>query len=510
MNKYQKNSLLQIMVLGTGSDVGKSIIAAGLCRVLWRRGYRVSPFKAQNMALNSFVTMDGKEMGRAQVMQAYAAGILPQSDMNPVLLKPSGDGTSQVIVQGDVYTVAQAGSYYNMKQTLFPRIIESFNRLKKNYDAVVLEGAGSTAEVNLKDRDMVNINMALAVNCPCLLVADIERGGVFASIIGTMKLLSRKEKKLIIGIIINKFRGDKKLLDSGVAFLERKTRKKVMGVIPYFRDIHLPEEDSVALNSGKKGGLSRSSKVKIGIIHLPYISNYTDFDPLELEEEVSVVYIRDPGEIRDCQVMIIPGTKNTIHDLLWMKNKGFRTALAEHASKKKTLLGICGGYQMLGRIIEDPWGVESGFSREEGLGFLNLETTLHRKKTLTRVNAVCNLKTIADGSEGNPEVEGYEIHMGVSRAGKGYRPAFTITETAGKSLHKHDGSAAESGKIWGTYLHGLFENDQFRRLFLKAEGVPASNINYRQFLEAQFNRLGDFIEENVDVQGIIKSCRAFC
>jgi adenosylcobyric acid synthase len=348
--KRKKTSPLQIMFLGTGSDVGKSVIAGGFCRILHNRGYRVAPFKAQNMALNSFVTMDGKEMGRAQVFQAKAAGVLPDSDMNPVLLKPAGNNSCQVIVQGKVFGNTSSTGYYGMRERILPKVLESYEKIKEKYDAVILEGAGSTTEINLKENDFVNIRMAAAARAPAVIIADIDRGGVFASVIGTMKLLTAKEKRLVAGFIINKFRGDRSLFTDGVRFIEKKTNRPVFGVLPYFSDIHLPEEDSVALQQGKKGSIKDVEDVRISVIHLPMISNYTDFDPFEMEENVSLVYARKPEELRGSSIIIIPGTKNTIEDLIWLKKNGFEEAIRKHLKDGKALAGICGGYQMLGRV----------------------------------------------------------------------------------------------------------------------------------------------------------------
>jgi len=508
MKKY---SPLQIMFLGTGSDVGKSVIAGGFCRILYKQGYKVAPFKAQNMALNSFVTMDGREMGRAQVFQAMAAGIPPESDMNPVLLKPSGSSSSQIIVQGKVFGDATSINYYNMIEQIFPRVLESYSRLKEKYNALVLEGAGSTAEINLKKSDFVNIQMAKTVQAPAVIIADIDRGGVFASLIGTMNLLTRKEKKLIIGFIINKFRGDKTLLEDGIKFIERKTKRPVFGVVPYFQDIHLPEEDSVALQRGKKGSIKDNEEVRIAVIHLPFISNYTDFDPFEAEEKVSLIYARQPDEIVKSSVVIIPGTKNTIEDLIWMEKNGFVRALKKHVKEGKTLIGICGGYQMLGNSIKDPYGVESKHKKIRGLSFLNIDTVLEKEKKLIRIQGKCRISGINSMDNGDITVEGYEIHMGTSRKISSLKPCFTITLRNAVPENYNDGSISEDEKVWGTYIHGLFENDDFRTLFLAVHGRKASRIfRYRSYLETHFDKLTSLIEENVDVQRIINIAKSFC
>ncbi|HEB30484.1 MAG TPA: cobyric acid synthase [Spirochaetes bacterium] len=531
--KTKINSPLQIMFLGTGSDVGKSIIAGGFCRILSKLGYRVAPFKAQNMALNSFVTMDGKEMGRAQVFQAKAAGILPDSDMNPVLLKPSGNNSCQVIVQGKVFGNTTSTGYYRMKERILPKVFESYERLKEKYNAIVLEGAGSTTEINLKENDFVNIRMAESVRAPVVIIADIDRGGVFAALVGTMKLLTNRERRLVAGFIINKFRGDRSLFTSGVRLIEKKTGRPVFGVLPYFSDIHLPEEDSVALQSGKKGSIKENEDVRIAVIHLPLISNYTDFDPLEMEKKVSLLYARHPEDLKGCSIIIIPGTKNTIEDLLWLKKNGFAEAIRKNLKDGSTLVGICGGYQMLGTRIEDPYEIESSHNKVNGLGILKIVTVLEKEKKLNRVSATNRIDALNDLNKGQIYVEGYEIHMGRTfpdstrprQTGPGetrssitrhkgwgppLKPAFTVTQKNSVAILYDDGTVSGDGKIWGTYLHGIFENDDFRKHFLAFHGWTGSNCRpYRSFLLDQFDRLGSLIEENVDVQRIINIAERF-
>jgi len=499
----------QIMFLGTGSDVGKSIITAGFCRILKRMGYSVAPFKAQNMALNSFVTMDGGEMGRAQVFQAQAAGVLPHWDMNPVLLKPSGNNLSQIIVQGKVWENMKAENYYSIKQKILPRILESYGHIAKNYNAVILEGAGSAAEVNLREKDLVNFHMAIQAGAPVVLVADIDRGGVFASIIGTMNLLCRKEKKLVIGFIINKFRGEKSLFKDGIKFIEKTTKRPVFGVVPYIKNLKLPEEDSVSLQRGLKGSYKKGARVKIAVIHLPFISNYTDFDPLELEDDVSLIYATKPLQLKGASVVIIPGTKNTIHDLSWLYNKGFLNELKEHRFREKTIIGICGGYQMLGIGVHDPYGIETTSGSEEGLGFLPIETLLDRNKILKRVKGVCMLPGIE--INGKPVyIEGYEIHMGISRILSNARPAFKIIDCNQDEKKHFDGLVTDDGKVWGTYLHGLFENDLFRRLFLMKHGSrKKSNLNYFNYINLQYDRLADILEEHINIPLLLKKAESF-
>jgi adenosylcobyric acid synthase len=504
---------LQIMFLGTGSDVGKSVIAAAFCRILKRRGFRVAPFKSQNMALNSFVTMQGEEMGRAQVMQAHAAGVAPSSDMNPLLLKPSGQSTTQVILQGRVYDTVSARGYYGLTQKLLPAVLDSYNRLAGTFDAIVLEGAGSATEMNLKRQDIVNIELAKIVRAPVVVVADIERGGVFSSLVGTMRLFTRRERRHVIGFIVNRFRGDITLFDEGVGIIEKLTRRPVFGVAPYFSDIHLPEEDSVALLRGKKGTRGGDGP-RLVVIHLPYIANYTDFDPFEIEPSVSLLYSKDPADIAPADAVIIPGTKNTIEDLLWLKERGFEKPLKRHVAGGGILAGICGGFQMLGMEVEDPYGVESAVVRAEGLGFLDIRTVLDREKKLTRVEGTCTpagAGIFFDSRETPPPVTGYEIHMGVTSSGAGQERLFRVSDRAisGDTAHE-DGIKSRNGKVWGTYLHGVFENDDLRNGFLRACGrADGPRLFYRSYVEGQYDKLADLIEGSVDVDGVIAAASRF-
>jgi adenosylcobyric acid synthase len=503
---------LQIMFLGTGSDVGKSVIAAGFCRILHRRGLRVAPFKAQNMALNSFVTMDGKEMGRAQVCQAAAAGLLPDADMNPVLLKPSA-GSLQIIVQGKLLGGGSADGYYRMKERIFGSVLESYRRLRNRSQALILEGAGSLTEINLKPYDIVNLEMAKAAGAPVVVVADIDRGGVFASLLGTMKLLSRSEKKLVIGSIVNRFRGSMELFHDGVRLIEKLTGRPCFGVVPYFSDIHLPEEDSVALQAGKKGAVRNDAPVRISILHLPHISNYTDFDPLELEKGVSLWYAGAPEDIESASVVIVPGTKNTVEDLQWLHRKGFPPALKRHLEQGRSLIGICGGYQMLGTLIDDPHGVESSPGGVRGLGFLPVKTVLEKEKTLSQVSGHCTREGLPGmyDDDGEPAaVEGYEIHMGKTQVPQNLPHPFTITLRDGENLSQPEGAASPDGLVWGTYLHGLFENDLFRERFLRVHGrEDGSGFSYRSHLDLQFEKLADLIERNVDVERLLLAAERF-
>ena len=500
------NKTFKLMFLGTGSDVGKSLLVTAFCRILYRRGISVAPFKAQNMALNSFVTMDGKEMGRAQVIQAYASGLQPLAVMNPVLLKPSGDNRVQVILDGEVCCTQEADSYYKTIEDIRSLVIDSFNKLERQYQAVILEGAGSAVELNLKDRDIVNIPMAMAVKAPAVIVADIDKGGVFASAIGSLKLLRLKERKLIIGYIINKFRGNIKLFEDGKRIIEKKSKRPVFGIVPYIPSLNIPEEDSVALDSGKKGSIKKGSDVRIAVIRLPYISNYTDFDPFELEEGVSLWYAKKPAELDGANIVIIPGTKNTVSDLIWMRKAGFEGEIRSVIKRNGTVVGICGGFQIMGKYIYDPQSIESKVKDEIGLSLIDMHTIMSTKKILKRVKAVC---TIGDSLE-NKTVYGYEIHMGESKPESNFRPAFKIIERNGETANDLDGVVIKNGQIWGTYIHGIFENDDFRTAFLMQHGRKQKDVfKFHDYLEGQFDKLADVVERHVDVDRILKTAQNY-
>jgi adenosylcobyric acid synthase len=497
-----------LMILGTASDVGKSVIVTGLCRILHRRGIRVAPFKAQNMALNSFITKEGGEMGRAQVVQAEAAGIEPHVDMNPILLKPTSDMGSQVIIQGRVFRNMKAKEYYGFKPQALKRVMESFRRLSKKYDVLLLEGAGSTAEINLKEQDLVNIRMAEMADAPVVLVADIDRGGVFAAIVGTLELLTPSERDRVKGLIINRFRGDLTLLKSGIDFIEGRTERPVLGVVPYFTDIFIPQEDSVALEQ-KSSHAAIGDKVNIGVIRLPHVSNYTDFDVLEQERDVSLTYVTDPAGIEGLDVVIIPGSKTTISDMAFLIQKGFSAALSDYYQKGGMVVGICGGYQMLGTTISDPYGVESQGVSIEGLGLLNVQTTMNREKVTTQATAEC-----ASGLPWMPKgrVKGYEIHMGETVRGQGTRPLLSILDRNGRAVNVEDGALASDGRVWGTYLHGIFDNDGFRsgliRLLQQHKGIQVSEkergIRFESWKQEQYDRLAEHLMKHLDVDAILR------
>src|SRR5262245_27157424 len=433
-----------LMVVGTASPAGKSILVTALCRILSRRGVRVAPFKSQNMALNSFVCRDGSEIGRAQVAQAEAAGVAPEVDMNPILLKPTNNHQIQVVLHGRVYGKMTVAEYYERKPFFFEKSLQSFHRLASKFDVIILEGAGSAVEVNLKDRDIVNLPFAAAVGAPALLVADIDRGGVFASIVGTFALLDDEERKLLRGFIINRFRGDLQLFAGGTEFLERHTGRPCLGVLPYIESLRIDQEDSVSLEDHR----TLSGSFSVGVIRLPHISNYTDFNPLESVPGVSLNYLTQSEASPPLDLVIIPGTKNTIADLRWLLNCGFKKLLLQTLERGGWVIGICGGYQMLGRTVSDPNGVEEGGS-QAGLDLLPVETELDVHKVTVKSKG---------GSFFGPDVSGYEIHMGRTGHLKTMNPFIT----------KEDGSkdGAILGRIAGTYFHGLFDNADFTAKFL--------------------------------------------
>jgi adenosylcobyric acid synthase len=492
-----------LMIQGTASSVGKSIIVAGLCRIFRQDGFKVAPFKAQNMALNSFVTKEGGEIGRAQAVQAEAAGIEPSVYMNPVLLKPEADASSQVIVLGKVDKTLKASQYYKHTLNLLKIIEDSLNRLRSTYDIVVIEGAGSPAEINLKKREIVNMRVAKMANAPVLLVGDIDRGGVFASIIGTLELLTKQERDLIKGFIINKFRGDLKLLKPGLDLLEKRTGKPVLGVITYFRDIAIAQEDSVYLDERQTS--SAKGTVDVAVIRLPHISNYDDFDPLE-EQDCTVRYITRASELGNPDLLILPGTKSTIADLIYLQQQRLAQAIIHRAQSGIPVIGICGGYQMLGKKIHDPDKVESKHGSIAGLGLLNSTTIFNHAKTTTQVKAqVAANEGLLKGLKGI-EVAGYEIHMGQTGSQK-CQPAFRILETPRGEADYFDGTVSSDGFVFGSYIHGLFHNASFTHHLLnrlrQLRGLPiisAPSTNKQEI----YDKLAGIIRQNLDMPQVYK------
>jgi adenosylcobyric acid synthase len=492
-----------LMIQGTASSVGKSIIVAGLCRIFRQDGFKVAPFKAQNMALNSFVTKEGGEIGRAQAVQAEAAGIEPSVYMNPVLLKPEADASSQVIVLGKVDKTLKASQYYKHTPNLLKVIEDSLNRLRSIYDIVVIEGAGSPAEINLKRKEIVNMRVAKMANAPVLLIGDIDRGGVFASIIGTLELLTKRERDLIKGLIINKFRGDLKLLKPGLDLLEKRTGKPVLGVIPYFRDIAIAQEDSVYLD--ERQASPASGTIDVAVIRLPHISNYDDFDPLE-EQDCTVRYVTRASELGNPDLLILPGTKSTIADLIHLQQKGLAQAIIRLAQSGIPVIGICGGYQMLGNNIHDPDKVESKHGSIAGLGLLNSTTIFNHAKTTTQIKAqVAADEGLLKGLKGI-EVTGYEIHMGQTGSQK-CQPAFRILETPQGETNYFDGAVSIDGFVFGSYIHGLFHNASFTYHLLnrlrQLRGLPIISAPLTNKQEI-YDKLAGVIRQNLDMSQVYK------
>lgn len=491
-----------IMVQGTMSNAGKSILAGGLCRVFAQDGYKTAPFKSQNMALNSYITEEGLEMGRAQVMQAEAAGIRPTVDMNPILLKPTNDTGSQVIVRGEVTGVMSAAEYYRHKKEYIPAILEAYHKLEKEYDIIVIEGAGSPAEINLKSEDIVNMGLAELVDAPVLLVGDIDRGGVFAQIVGTIELLEKHERDRIVGTVINKFRGDKCILEPGLRMLEEKTHKAVLGVIPYFY-LDIDDEDSLTERFQKK---NVTAPVDIAVIRLPRISNFTDLLALECMKEASVRYVSSPGEFGCPDAVILPGSKNTIEDLLWLRQCGLEAKIIRHAGQGKLVFGICGGYQMLGEVIEDPEGVERK-GNVRGMGLLPVRTVFEAKKTRTRVHGrfeeVGGLLEALSGVE----VEGYEIHMGTTTLAREAAPILSLSDHVRQESVKTDG--AWKGSVYGCYVHGIFDRPEAAKIIITAlmeqkglDPVQVQATDLASYKEQQYDQLADIIRQNLDMKAI--------
>lgn len=480
-----------LMVQGTSSSVGKSLLTAGLCRLFARRGLRVAPFKAQNMSNNAAVCADGAEIGRAQALQAVAAGIAPTADMNPVLLKPEADSRSQVILRGRVWQTLPARSYQERKRFLWSHVVESLDRLRAEFDLVVIEGAGSPVELNLKAGDIVNMAVARHARAPVLLVGDIDRGGVFAQLLGTLDLLEPDERKLVRGLVVNKFRGDRNLFTDGVRILEERGGVPVLGVVPFLPHLDLPDEDAVALE-GDSATTHTLAAVEIAVVKLPRIANFDDFDPLKAEPDVRLRYVDSPAHLGRPHAIILPGTKSTASDLRWLRDRGLADAIVRHAAEGAAVVGVCGGYQMLGRTIRDPDSVESSDREVQGLGLLPVETTFAAEKATRQVSArvigSSGWFTALSGSV----VSGYEIHMGR-----------TPTESPWLEIEGGaDGAASADGRVWGCYLHGLFANDAFRRAWLaslRADFRPAA-VGASARLQAGLDRLADAVAQAIPVE----------
>lgn len=500
-----------IMVQGTMSNAGKSLVTAGLCRVFNQDGKKVAPFKSQNMALNSFITREGAEMGRAQVVQAEAANIEPSVLMNPILLKPTSDSGSQVIVNGEAIGTMNAVEYYAMKHTLRPAIMEAYNKLDESFDVIVIEGAGSPAEINIKKDDFVNMGMAKMAKAPVLLVADIDRGGVFASIYGTLMLLEEDERALVKGVIINKFRGDVEILKPGLRMIEEKTGVPIVGVMPMLH-VDIEDEDSL---SERISGHSEVKLIDIAVIRIPRMSNYTDFNVFELIPGVSLRYVTSTRELGNPDMIIIPGTKNTIGDLKWMRQSGIEASILKQASNGTVVFGVCGGYQMLGKNISDPYGVEEG-GDTPGLGLLNVETSfIEKKRTIQMAGNFGKVEGIFSALSGMP-LFGYEIHSGVTYFDE--KDSLTnispINEQAEPML---EGSQNVDGKynVYGTYVHGVFDGDGIAAKIVEAllakKGLSPDDIktiNFAEYKKQQYDILADSIRENLDMEKIYEILEA--
>jgi adenosylcobyric acid synthase len=450
-----------LMVLGTASHAGKSLTVAALCRILKQDGFDVAPFKAQNMALNSFATFEGHEIGRAQAMQAQAARIEPHVDMNPILLKPTSDVGSQVIVNGKVFGNYRGVDYYKLKPQLLEAVSEAYSRLAARHEIILLEGAGSPVEMNLKDRDIVNMKMAEVADARCLLVTDIDRGGVFASLVGTFALLDEDERGRFCGFLINKFRGDVSLFTPGIDYLEQRLSQTCLGVIPYLRDHGIDDEDSVSLERRTKRPTATGgeNQLSVCVVALPYLSNFTDFTALETAPGVSVYYARQPDEGRTADVLILPGSKNTIPDLRWIRESGWEPVIKAHAFGGRPLVGICGGFQMLGTEIRDPHHTESDIEAMPGLNLLNATTVMEQEKVTRQATARLLAPSAIADSQSDPLFSGYEIHLGETLLGEGTRPLFKLTRL-GDEVGMDDGAISDDGMICGTYLHGLFDSGE--------------------------------------------------
>ena len=495
-----------IMVLGTTSDAGKSFVAAALCRIFAQDGYKVSPFKSQNMALYSYITAEGLEMGRAQVMQAEAAGVEPSVLMNPILLKPTGDMGSQVIVLGEVQGDLTAREYYAVKERLRPTIQEAYDKLAAENDVIVLEGAGSPAEINLKQNDFVNMGMAAMAKAPVIIVGDIDRGGVFASLYGTIKLLEPEEQAMVKGTVINRFRGDVTLLDSGLDMLRDLTGVPVVGVIPYMH-VDLDDEDSL---SYRLDAISPTAgMVDVAVVGLPHISNFTDFNPLGRFPGIAVRYVYKPEQLGNPDFLVVPGSKNTMGDLAWVRESGLDQAICAYAATGKPVLGVCGGFQILGLDIADPDGTEGG-GEAKGLGLLPVHTVFRGAKTRTRVTATTGTFGSVLAPLSGTTLDGYEIHMGVSTIEEGANavPFATLTYEDGRP-QATDGCVA--GNVMGTYCHGLMEEGSFpaalARMLCEARGLSCDNfptMSFRAYKNQQYDLLAETVRASLDMDAIYK------
>jgi adenosylcobyric acid synthase len=485
-----KQNLRPIMFVGTGSDVGKSIINAGFCRIFRQDGYSPAPFKAQNMSLNSFAGTDGLELGRAQAVQAEACGIEPCSEMNPILLKPTSNQSAQVVVNGKPIGNQSAKEYFlgTDRDALFAEAMKAYDRLAGKYNPMVIEGAGSISEINLRDKDIVNMRVALAVDAAVILIADIDRGGVFGSVYGTLELLPPEERALVKGILINKFRGDIDLFTEGRKMLEEITGVPVIGVVPYFRDIHVDDEDSVVLDH--KSGKTREGQVNVAVVLLRHMSNFTDFNALERVPEINLFYTVNPEEIEKAEVVIIPGSKNTMADLATLRSTGLAKAILNSHQKGNAVFGICGGFQMMGQEIHDPEQVEGTINSMPGLGLLPVVTTLSEEKRTVQSEFIFRNET---------EIcRGYEIHMGTTELLEG-QPLARLSDGTQDGYFLND-------KTWGSYLHGIFDNRAVVQSILKSCGKEAKlqEFNIQEYKNVQYNKLAEHIRSSCDMEYVYR------
>ncbi len=495
-----------LMVQGTGSSVGKSVLVTALCRIFKQQGLKVAPFKAQNMSLNSFVTLDGGEIGRAQAVQAAASGIAPSIDMNPVLLKPEADNRSQIIVRGKPLTKVSAADLLGLKSFLWAAISESLDRLRQRFDVVVIEGAGSPAEINLRDRDLVNMEVALYCASPVLLAADIDRGGVFASLLGTLQLLAESEKEHIKAFIINKFRGDISLLKPGLDWLENRTGVPVAGVIPYYHDIYIPEEDSMPLEKRRAMKQRNEFDIDIAVIALPHIANFDDFDPLEREAGIRLRYVEAGDDLGDPDLIILPGTKTTVTDLTYLKENARDREILRQVLCGTPVIGICGGYQMLGLAIHDPDGIESPTTITAGLSLLPVTSRFIAMKATRQISARVLVERGLLAKAKEITVRGYEIHMGLTTGSNMLNP-FEVTQRGLQSCADLEGCMSPDGNVLGTYIHGLFHNDDFRWALLHTLATKKSKgfspIIGSFSIEEQYDRLAAHVRNSIDM-GLIQ------
>ena len=482
-----------LMVQGTTSDAGKSTLVAALCRVFANQGVNVAPFKPQNMALNSAVTHDGGEIGRAQALQAVAAKVAPEIDFNPILLKPNSDTGAQVIIHGKVISNMEADSYHDYKKVAMDAVLTSHNRLAKRFDLLLVEGAGSPAEINLRANDIANMGYAEKVDCPVIIIADIDKGGVFAHLVGTLALLSESEQARVKGFVINRFRGDISLLQGGLDWLEEYTGKPVLGVLPYLHDLALDAEDAVAIDNNVT-----EASINIAVLLVPHISNHTDFDALRLHPNININYVRHTQAIPSVDLIIMPGSKNVLSDLVFLKNEGWDQQIKRHLRYGGKVLGICGGMQMLGNTISDPNAVESSLGQMAGLALSDFDTTLGEQKVLSQVNATISL------NQQQIACQGYEIHAGISKGQALNKPLIRFNKHP--NGFETDGFISDDNAIAGTYLHGLFDSPAATELLLKwlKPDCEISGISINEHRERQLERLAEMCQTHLNIEQIIK------